>query len=107
MDRARSVPVTILLQKWRGGDDAALGEIAQTVDRELHRLAASYLRRERRGHTLQPTALVNDGYGGWLVRGAARPRAALISWRLPRTTCGRSWSITRAATAANAGPVSR
>jgi len=54
--------VTILLQKWRGGDDAALAEIAQIVDRELHRLAVSYLRRERTGHTLQPTALVNEAY---------------------------------------------
>jgi RNA polymerase sigma-70 factor, ECF subfamily len=62
MDRPRSVPVTILLQKWRGGDDAALAEIAQIVDRELHRLAVSYLRRERTGHTLQPTALVNEAY---------------------------------------------
>jgi RNA polymerase sigma factor (TIGR02999 family) len=61
MDRP-PVPVTILLQKWRSGDPAALGEIAQYVDRELHRLAVSYLRRERPGHTLQPTALVNEAY---------------------------------------------
>lgn len=32
------------------------------VDRELRRLAASYLRRERPGHTLQPTALVNEAF---------------------------------------------
>jgi len=62
MDEPRSVPVTILLRNWRGGDDAALGQIAETLDRELHRLAASYLRRERPGHTLQPTALVNEAY---------------------------------------------
>jgi len=62
MDSLRLVPVTILLRKWRGGDDAALGQIAQTVERELHRLAASYLSRERPGHTLQPTALVNEVY---------------------------------------------
>jgi RNA polymerase sigma factor (TIGR02999 family) len=62
MDAAGSVPVTILLQKWRRGEQAALGQIAEILDRELHRLAAAYLRRERPGHTLQPTALVNEAY---------------------------------------------
>jgi RNA polymerase sigma-70 factor (ECF subfamily) len=62
MDGPPSVPVTTLLQNWRRGDDAALGQIADILDRELHRLAASYLRRERPGHTLQPTALVNEAY---------------------------------------------
>ena len=62
MDASPLPPVTILLQKWRGGDEGALGKVAQIVDRELHRLAASYLRRERPGHTLQPTALVNEAY---------------------------------------------
>jgi RNA polymerase sigma factor (TIGR02999 family) len=54
--------VTILLQKWRRGEEAALGQIAEILDRELQRLAAAYLRRERPGHTLQPTALVNEAY---------------------------------------------
>jgi RNA polymerase sigma factor (TIGR02999 family) len=62
MDAAGSVPVTILLQKWRRGEEAALGQIAEILDRELQRLAAAYLRRERPGHTLQPTALVNEAY---------------------------------------------
>ena len=62
MDGPRPVPVTTLLQNWRRGDDAALSQIAEILDRELHRLAASYLRRERPGHTLQPTALVNEAY---------------------------------------------
>lgn len=62
MDGPPVVPVTILLQNWRGGDAAALGQIAEILERELHRLAASYLRRERPGHTLQPTALVNEAY---------------------------------------------
>jgi RNA polymerase sigma factor (TIGR02999 family) len=56
------LPVTVLLRNWREGDEAALGEVAALVDRELHRLAASYLRRERPGHTLQPTALVNEAF---------------------------------------------
>jgi RNA polymerase sigma factor (TIGR02999 family) len=56
------LPVTLLLHHWRQGDQAALGQIAEIVSRELHRLAASYLRRERPGHTLQPTALVNEAF---------------------------------------------
>jgi RNA polymerase sigma factor (TIGR02999 family) len=56
------LPVTLLLRHWRQGDQAALGQIAEIVSRELHRLAASYLRRERPGHTLQPTALVNEAF---------------------------------------------
>src|SRR4051794_36896309 len=62
MGGKQSVPVTILLQNWRKGDQGALVEVAETVDRELRRLAASYLRRERPGHLLQPTALVNEAY---------------------------------------------
>src|SRR6478735_6390518 len=72
MDGSRPIPVTSLLQNWRRGDDAALAQIAEILDRELHRLAASYLRRERPGHTLQPTALVNEAYLR-LVGQEARP----------------------------------
>ena len=62
MDGPAPAPVTVLLHNWRQGDQAALGQIAEIVDRELRRLAASYLRRERPGHTLQPTALVNEAF---------------------------------------------
>jgi RNA polymerase sigma-70 factor (ECF subfamily) len=62
MEGAQPVPVTILLKNWREGDASALVQVAETVDRELRRLAASYLRRERPGHTLQPTALVNEAF---------------------------------------------
>ena len=62
MDAPGTPPVTLLLHNWRQGDQAALGQIAEIVDRELHRLAASYLRRERPGHTLQATALVNEAF---------------------------------------------
>jgi RNA polymerase sigma-70 factor (ECF subfamily) len=72
MDGSRSVPVTVLLQNWRRGDEAALGQIAVLLDRELRRLAAAYLSRERPGHTLQPTALVNEAYVR-LVGQEARP----------------------------------
>lgn len=62
MEEQRSTQVTILLQSWRQGDSSALDQVAGMVDRELRRLAASYLRRERPGHTLQPTALVNEAF---------------------------------------------
>jgi RNA polymerase sigma factor (TIGR02999 family) len=54
--------ITLLLGKWSKGDYSALGELAPAVYRELHKIAQSYLRRERAGHTLQPTALVNEAY---------------------------------------------
>jgi len=62
MDELPSSPVTVLLQHWRQGDRSALEKVAEIVERELHRLAVSYLRRERPGHTLQPTALVNEAF---------------------------------------------
>ena len=62
MDHEPAAPVTVLLQNWRNGDESALGQVAEIVQRELHRLAAAYLRRERPGHTLQPTALVNEAF---------------------------------------------
>ena len=70
MDGPRTIPVTSLLQQWRRGDQAALAEVAAVVDRELHRLAASYLRRERPGHTLQPTALINEAFMRLMGQGA-------------------------------------
>jgi len=62
MDGPQPAPVTVLLQNWRRGDHAALAQVATLVEQELHRLAESYLRRERAGHTLQPTALVNEAF---------------------------------------------
>jgi RNA polymerase sigma factor (TIGR02999 family) len=57
-----SQPVTELLASWRAGDPAALESLIPVVYDELHRLAHHYLRGERRGHTLQSTALVNEAY---------------------------------------------
>ena len=54
--------VTQLLRAWSNGDEAALARLTPLVDAELHRLATSFLRRERPGHTLQTTALVNEAY---------------------------------------------
>ena len=54
--------VTALLKEWAAGDRAALERLMPIVYGELRRLAASQLRSERRNHTLQPTALVNEAY---------------------------------------------
>ena len=54
--------VTQLLVNWNNGDKAALDQLMPLVYAELHRLAASYLSRDRSDHTLQPTALVNEAY---------------------------------------------
>lgn len=54
--------VTTLLQKIRHGDRAAAEKLVPLVMGELRRLARHYLRSERIGHTLQPTALINEAY---------------------------------------------
>jgi RNA polymerase sigma-70 factor (ECF subfamily) len=54
--------VTQLLINWSEGDQQALERLMPLVYSELRRLAGNYLRRERVGHTLQPTALVNEAY---------------------------------------------
>jgi RNA polymerase sigma-70 factor, ECF subfamily len=54
--------VTLLLQDWCRGDQAALDRLVPLVYDELHRLAHIYMVRERPGHTLQTTALVNEAY---------------------------------------------
>jgi RNA polymerase sigma factor (TIGR02999 family) len=54
--------VTTLLQAWRGGDAAAAEALLRRVYSDLRRLAAAQLRRERVGHTLEPTALVHEAY---------------------------------------------
>jgi RNA polymerase sigma factor (TIGR02999 family) len=54
--------VTQLLDKWTGGDKEALDELMPLVYGELRSLAKRYLKSERPGHTLQPTALVNEVY---------------------------------------------
>ena len=54
--------ITRLLVAWGEGDESALAELAPLVHEELHRLAHRYMGGERRGHTLQTTALVNEAY---------------------------------------------
>jgi RNA polymerase sigma factor (TIGR02999 family) len=54
--------VTQLLRAWGDGDDGALERVTPLVEAELRRLARAYMARERRGHTLQVTALVNEAF---------------------------------------------
>jgi RNA polymerase sigma-70 factor (ECF subfamily) len=54
--------VTLLLAKWTKGNQQAIDELTPLVFNELRQLAAGYLRKERQGHTLQPTALVHEAY---------------------------------------------
>ena len=54
--------VTALLVDWSKGDQAALDKLMPLVHQELHRLAHHYMRMERRGQTLQTTALINEAY---------------------------------------------
>jgi len=54
--------VTRLLRAWNAGDTGALDELVPLVYEELRRRARAYLRRERPGHVLQPTALVHEAY---------------------------------------------
>ena len=54
--------VTQFLLKWRNGDEAALNELIPLVHEELRRIARRCMAGERRGHSLQATALVNEAY---------------------------------------------
>ena len=54
--------VTALLRAWSGGDPTAIQALTPIVYAELHRLARGYMRRERAGHSLQASALVNEAY---------------------------------------------
>jgi RNA polymerase sigma factor (TIGR02999 family) len=54
--------ITRLLTAWTDGDQSALDKLVPLVESELHRLAHHYMGRERPGHTLQTSALVNEAY---------------------------------------------
>jgi RNA polymerase sigma factor (TIGR02999 family) len=62
MPTASSGQVTQLLRAWSDGDPRALDHLLPLVEVELRRLARGYMSRERRDHTLQPTALVNEAF---------------------------------------------
>jgi RNA polymerase sigma factor (TIGR02999 family) len=59
---AEGLPITQLLADWHGGRNEALRELLPLVYNRLLQVAQSFMRRERSGHTLQPTALVGELY---------------------------------------------
>jgi RNA polymerase sigma factor (TIGR02999 family) len=59
---ASSQNITKLLLDWRNGDGEALDRLMPLVYEELRRMANHYMRNERKGHTLQTSALVNEVY---------------------------------------------
>jgi len=59
-DRRQYISISALFAKYRESDNAALRRLEPLVYEELRRLARSYMRRERRDHTLQVTGLVNE-----------------------------------------------
>jgi RNA polymerase sigma factor (TIGR02999 family) len=61
-DRSASNPVTELLLAWGRGEQAALDQLVPLVHAELRRIARHYMAGERKGHTLQTTALVNEAF---------------------------------------------
>ena len=60
MDAQSAEDITKLLRELTGGNRATLDQLLPLLYDELRKLAAGYLRRESRAHTLQPTALVNE-----------------------------------------------
>src|SRR5438128_5857944 len=62
MAASTSHAVTELLLSWNHGERAALDKLVPLVYAELRRIAHRYMNRERRGHTLQTTELVNEAY---------------------------------------------
>jgi len=54
--------ISMLLRAWRSGDPVALEQLAPMVQQELRRIARQYLHRQHPGHTLTPTALVNEAF---------------------------------------------
>lgn len=62
MTRSSPQEVSLMLRAWRGGEKSALDRLMPLVYGELRRLAHRYMTREKAGHTLQTTALVNEAY---------------------------------------------
>src|SRR5271170_2708181 len=55
-------PITQLLLRWNSGEECCLDELIPLLEHELRLIAHRQMRREREGHTLQTTALVNEAY---------------------------------------------
>ncbi len=61
-DQHSTREITEILQKWSDGSVEALEQLTPVIYTELYRIAKRYMHRERDGHTLQTTALVNEAY---------------------------------------------
>jgi DNA-directed RNA polymerase specialized sigma24 family protein len=86
--------VTLLLKAMKSGDKSAAEKLLPLVYNELHRLARSYMQRERSDHTLQPTALINEAYLR-LARDTVVGKAASTLSEWLRTSCVVCSSITQ------------
>jgi RNA polymerase sigma factor (TIGR02999 family) len=64
-------PVTELLLRWNSGDRGCLNELIPLVDKELRQIAHRHMRKERPGHTLQTTALINEAWLKLMGRSSA------------------------------------
>ena len=80
--------LTRILNAWSGGDQSALAQLTPMVYAELHRLAGRTMAREREGHVLQPSALVNEAFlrllGGAPVEWKSRAHFFAVSARVMR-----------------------
>ena len=71
MGSGTGAAITELLLRWNTGEESCLDELIPLVEHELRRIAHRQMRKERQGHVLQTTALVNEAY----LKLVDRPRA--------------------------------
>jgi RNA polymerase sigma factor (TIGR02999 family) len=60
--QGKAEDITELLASWQGGDSTALERLVPLIQRELHRIARRHLARERKGHSVQPSSLVQEAF---------------------------------------------
>jgi len=90
--------VTVLLDERKLGSKDALAKLMPLVYRELRRVAGGYMRDERPGHTLQPTALVHEAFLRLVEQDRAIGRTAPNSSAWPRNLCASWWTTPADAT---------
>lgn len=84
---SRTHEITDLLQAWSRGDPEALEKLLPLVDRELKRVAHAFMQKERSGHTLQTTALVNEALASLIADEPIDWKSrkhfyAIVTWRM-------------------------
>src|SRR5215472_4718252 len=103
--------VTLLLRAWGDGDSVALHRLAPVLHIELRRIARRYMANERKDHTLQPTALVNEAFlrlvdargvrwqdrAHFFALSAQNMRRILVNYALARGATKRGGSVRRIA----------